>query len=515
MDIIEFELREHIMSKNLPTIIETTIDQFLMYNSNVSDFLPNCVYLFNYSDIPEPNNIPDKANIICYEVPEDFNITKYSGINILCFNSSLKLHKLLNIIIQVFNKYKIFYEKLEDFLQDKVSLQEIMDYTTEIIGFPMCMMDMNHEIISISKQVENIKQDKFLSAMLDGYGYRHYDTIAESNAKLIDVQKKGSIECVSNISGKYIKVSSINCGLKTAHFIGLHKDDDQPFERAVTQLFERFVQLLSQKFYKDSSIKVNRGKIYEQFLLDIIEERVTDASYINSYMIKLGIPIHSKYKLGILFFKNNLFRTGFHLKMMDELEAMFENSKCILIDNTIVLIFAQDLHHDIVKKQDGKLKFFLRFNNAVCAMSSEFNSLLDIPKVYEQSKFILKIIREDMSAAQNTIYHYSDYAVKHVMKIISDKFPLHTYYHPMFIRIISYDREKNTNYLETFIAYLRNNCSISETSKVLYMHRNSLQYRIRKIEELLDIDFKDKKLRLDLLFSSFCLEYVKQNILLE
>lgn len=35
------------------------------------------------------------------------------------------------------------------------------------------------------------------------------------------------------------------------------------------------------------------------------------------------------------------------------------------------------------------------------------------------------------------------------------------------------------------------NCNITTTSEKLFLHRNTLRYRVKKIEELLDLDLHD------------------------
>lgn len=60
--------------------------------------------------------------------------------------------------------------------------------------------------------------------------------------------------------------------------------------------------------------------------------------------------------------------------------------------------------------------------------------------------------------------------------------------------------------LRTLELYMENNGQINETAKQLYVHRNTAAYRLEKIGELLQVDFKSfphlLKLKLVLLFKS-------------
>jgi PucR family transcriptional regulator, purine catabolism regulatory protein len=65
-------------------------------------------------------------------------------------------------------------------------------------------------------------------------------------------------------------------------------------------------------------------------------------------------------------------------------------------------------------------------------------------------------------------------------------------------QIIQYDREKNTQYLQTLEAYLDNSASARDTASALFIHRNTLYQRLSKITELWGIDFHDPVVMLNL-----------------
>ena len=76
------------------------------------------------------------------------------------------------------------------------------------------------------------------------------------------------------------------------------------------------------------------------------------------------------------------------------------------------------------------------------------------------------------------------------------------------IMLYIFRQARKTEYLITIASYLQNKCSISATAAALYMHRNSLQYRIKKIEELLGFKIATSEERSKMLFSSY---FVIQN----
>lgn len=62
--------------------------------------------------------------------------------------------------------------------------------------------------------------------------------------------------------------------------------------------------------------------------------------------------------------------------------------------------------------------------------------------------------------------------------------------------LVEYDQQNETNMVETLDCYFACNCNVSETAKALYIHRNTLIYRIDKIKTILGRDLKDSEERL-------------------
>ncbi len=61
-----------------------------------------------------------------------------------------------------------------------------------------------------------------------------------------------------------------------------------------------------------------------------------------------------------------------------------------------------------------------------------------------------------------------------------------------------YDREHNSDLIRTLKAFFAANANASEAADKLYLHRNSLPYRLSRVQELTGLDLKDHRARLAL-----------------
>lgn len=75
-----------------------------------------------------------------------------------------------------------------------------------------------------------------------------------------------------------------------------------------------------------------------------------------------------------------------------------------------------------------------------------------------------------------------------------DLTPFHELIEPLEV----YDREHGSDLIRTLRAFFAANANASEAADRLYLHRNSLPYRLSRIGELTGLDLKDHQARLAL-----------------
>jgi DNA-binding PucR family transcriptional regulator len=72
--------------------------------------------------------------------------------------------------------------------------------------------------------------------------------------------------------------------------------------------------------------------------------------------------------------------------------------------------------------------------------------------------------------------------------------------------LVAYDQERGSDLIRTLKVYLAAGANASEAADRLFLHRNSLLYRLARIGELTDLDLKDSQARLALQLGLLSLE---------
>ncbi|MGH3086159.1 MAG: helix-turn-helix domain-containing protein [Rubrobacteraceae bacterium] len=76
----------------------------------------------------------------------------------------------------------------------------------------------------------------------------------------------------------------------------------------------------------------------------------------------------------------------------------------------------------------------------------------------------------------------------------------------------SYDLEHGSDLVHTLRVFFAANANASEAADRLFLHRNSLRYRLERIEELTGLDLKDHRCRLALQLGLLAIEGEERNL---
>ena len=87
----------------------------------------------------------------------------------------------------------------------------------------------------------------------------------------------------------------------------------------------------------------------------------------------------------------------------------------------------------------------------------------------------------------DTITKYKDIGIYGLLFSIQNRTVLENYFSEV-LGVINNNDNKDNNLIEILETYLNENCNIRVTAEKLFLHRNTLKYKIKKIEELLNCD---------------------------
>lgn len=140
-------------------------------------------------------------------------------------------------------------------------------------------------------------------------------------------------------------------------------------------------------------------------------------------------------------------------------------------------------------------KKFLPEINVSIGVGDVHTEFSEIKKSYIEAEKALKVIRAQ-GELDKTVF-YDDIGVYKILTEIHNIALLKEYYDSTVGKLKKYDEQNHTDFTKIFYVFLKENGNCLQTSKKLYLHRNTLIYKINKIQELIKRDLSDTSVRLE------------------
>lgn len=117
--------------------------------------------------------------------------------------------------------------------------------------------------------------------------------------------------------------------------------------------------------------------------------------------------------------------------------------------------------------------------------------------LYKSYRQALEIERlQGNKKISDSMFFYSDLGIYRLIMGVEDHEIIDDYYNNTLKKLVEYDEKNHSDLTKVLRSYLENNGSVKETAEELYVHRNTVNYKINKINELLDIDLSRLETRM-------------------
>lgn len=162
------------------------------------------------------------------------------------------------------------------------------------------------------------------------------------------------------------------------------------------------------------------------------------------------------------------------------------------------ILLAQELIGQLKKKDDFPFDYTI-------ALSKEYDQLTQLRKCYEEAMIVLNLTAE----LNIEIPHkYEDLGFYKLLPVIQQHYKEEHYTNEKIRRLQQYDAANNSDLLTTMIVYLQFNCKTKESAEALFIHPNTLNYRLKRISELCAINFEEMNERITLYIDALILKFL-------
>lgn len=186
---------------------------------------------------------------------------------------------------------------------------------------------------------------------------------------------------------------------------------------------------------------------------------------------------------------------------------------CMDYNNTVVCLCLANTEHSLSILKSSIIKTFNILEKRYPRIMLQLGFGRDckdgdnIQQSYVEAKRIITLMNQNILPG-NT-FHYKDLGIFRLLFEIKDTNKIKDYCTENIGKLMEADEKNNSELLKTLHSYLLNNCNLLQTSKSLFIHRNTLTYRLNLISDIIGKDLDDAHVRHELYLSIIASQFLK------
>lgn len=453
--------------------------------SGAVDFESNILYFGNASELPEyiPNIHLTFVCIKDQEIPSFYLENYLSSINLIALDEHAGQMEILRILTQLFGeaaRISSGRSHLIEVLHSNQGLQAIVDKAYEILQNPIVVVDTSYKLLamyrdaSIEEDRMDLEEQRTLGYMLksniDAMNRAHiYEQARAKGYPLYNKDQKASHGWITAL----VYIHGIEVGQ-----IGV-MDSRHPFTRVDFELIDFLCKTISLELQKSDFYRTNQGLMHSYLLSDLLDNQIHDSSAIEQRMASLGWDLTANLYIMLLTDSARNFFDGKAQLITQQLHHLMPSSRWVIYHGQIVFLVRYDDPSLIMHNEE--LRHYLEINHLSAAVSNRFDDIINIKKYYNQAAKAYEFGHR--LAPDQQLFFYDDYIFYHMGQIVAENHDIKDFYHPGVVAIDAYDRKHGTNFLETLKLYLTYIDQPAAIAEKLFIHKNTVFYRINKLKE--------------------------------
>ncbi|MBR3308651.1 MAG: helix-turn-helix domain-containing protein [Lachnospiraceae bacterium] len=399
------------------------------------------------------------------------------------FNTNVATGLMAQTILNI-----LFYE---------TGIQSLVDSFTRAFNNPVFVFDAGYHLIACN--YEMAKADPTGKEIVDNMGFTEKEFRLINQENHIHEKVKKSDKPL-RVRHKEQGFEQLICAIDTRKDLGhiVINAVNRPFNDTDIELMTMLKEGIYQQMRKEEFINDNSGYPYEYFLKDLLDGKIATPKRYQKRLSYVNTTFSDNmYCLVVETARSSITLNTFLIR--NRLESLFPDTKTLMYNGEIIVLFCPPKHAELTKKDYEKIRKLCTESEIFAGISNNFTDLMDFADYYKQALRAIEIGITDNQ--EPGLYVYRDYFMHHIANIFFQKESEKTYCHPLMEKLLKYDAENETDLSDTLYAYLICERNISAASDYLYIHRNTMTYRLKKIDSLVNINYDDPKERQYLILS--------------
>lgn len=361
-------------------------------------------------------------------------------------------------------------EDILNIISSTSSNEEIAEAIYQISKNPICIEDENYHILCYFPHTKTV--DSVFNQAME-VGHWSMETVSYIN-KALDKSVPHQIINLNNRRRMKFNLifNSVHLGYATI------LEQDVPLEEIDIDSIQMFMNFLARELYV---LKPHEYTVTEdQLLLDLLEGNYVSRKIFLDHLKHTALNVETRYRMVVISLKE------YERSKIDSLDSLLENYiphvVSIVKDNNVIML-TESLESKEHAEEIERLFFKRKLKGIIST------PILDLYHTKEKYQLILHLLNY-LSEFLNEYYLYDENDYKHLLYLVenNDKKMLWNYVDNEILDLYYYDTRKGTTLCETLLYYLIYDEKLQQAAKNLYLHKNTVTYRLDKAKEVMNYD---------------------------
>lgn len=434
-------------------------------------------------DLSESNHLPNQTIMILAtdSVPVEDILPPGSSCGIIDSNDIENIYQLASDILYEDLKSEAILFKITQAALEGKSIVNLINTAASLIGNALILVDSNMKVLVHSTVIE-IKDPLWAENIKIGHYSYEFMQKVRLNLEMQEWSKGGEESKIITLKGdvqpklvaRITRSGHVVGGLvMIAHHTSIHPYHVKQLHRIGRILFDTFDSELGNSTHKS---------FYSAILFHLLSGDEPAETFELLTMSNSDFP--DEMTVIVARFINRVENRYLKKTIRLKLEKIFPEGYSVQFKGYIAILVSS-----ISTRQRDELSQLVILENINIGISWSFSDILDFRKYFAQA--VSSIKQAQSFGLINKVLNYTDYSFYNLLYHYNGKLPLQNYCHPSLQILRDYDKSNNTELYITLKAFLNSNRNLGITAEILFLHRNSVTYRINRIVEITGINLND------------------------
>ena len=387
-------------------------------------------------------------------------------------------------------------------------LQAILDLARPVFGAPLILSNGSYSVVAITDEpeVHDPRWAEIAATRGIPLGIVTYQGINEAYRRSLDTGRPvldQSDHTAVPMLRKALAAEDHILGYLDSPLYGGMPDD------GAVEFFDFVGNLITLELQKDADRASAPEDMLDYFVYDLLKGRLTDPKFIQERLRFFHWDLLERGKVQIVSIQGrDRDLEPDHTKslyLLDQFAAAFPAYRTFVYVDQLKMLCPVEQSLQMDREFCQRLEDLLAREDLVAGASRPLLQLDTIPDFHRQACQAAELGRK--LHPERCLHFYDDYAIYHALELAAPQEDLRQFCHSAVNLMGDYDQAHETDLLESLRVYLTHDRSIGESAAALYIHRNTMNYRIARINELTQLDLGDPDVFCHLLVSFYAMDY--------